>query len=395
MACSLIQRATVQQGTSPGSLPVLQTPTVTYFCDGVAFFVPPHESLCSCASEPPPCSCHCKRLELPVSISSIFLSEVCSDNAGQQDITGRLKFVSTLIGTCAGGGALLLRDDNLDDSCTPLAAAARTLGRCHSRGTTDTRSVLDSRCMHSEAHRSGSVALWRKDRADVYVSLLREPVPADSYFRYDGGGGYCAVSGDKGRRGTRCKDRLEPSVKRPGTSASNNTGTGALTGANASLSTPPTPRAYSRASIDSTHRLLHLRLSPLRKVTDDLSRPKLTFANSESGSLDERPRPAHARIWRSRKPTSRSRAQELLDDANFLYAGEAAHVRGPSFSEKEMSQAYRTHLADVNDKWIKVNPTVTENIRRKWYKRASQHFAPAEPEKNTHIDEEDQDALCL
>ncbi|KAJ7757338.1 hypothetical protein DFH07DRAFT_772820 [Mycena maculata] len=66
-----------------------------------------------------------------------------------------------------------------------------------------------------------------------------------------------------------------------------------------------------------------------------------------------------------------------------------------AFTEKEMSQAYRTHLADINDKWIKANPTVTENLRRKWYKRASQHFVPAELEKNTHIDEEDQDALRL
>ncbi|KAJ7263642.1 hypothetical protein B0H12DRAFT_1068964 [Mycena haematopus] len=49
----------------------------------------------------------------------------------------------------------------------------------------------------------------------------------------------------------------------------------------------------------------------------------------------------------------------------------------------------------INEKWIKCNPVVTENLRRKWYKRASQHFAPAEPEKGTHIEEEDEDALRL
>ncbi|KAJ7847692.1 hypothetical protein B0H13DRAFT_1907174 [Mycena leptocephala] len=65
------------------------------------------------------------------------------------------------------------------------------------------------------------------------------------------------------------------------------------------------------------------------------------------------------------------------------------------FTEKEMGESYRTHLSDINDKWIKCNPTVTEKLRRKWYKRASQHFCPAEPEQSTHIDEEDQDALRL
>ncbi|KAJ7798116.1 hypothetical protein B0H14DRAFT_43470 [Mycena olivaceomarginata] len=70
------------------------------------------------------------------------------------------------------------------------------------------------------------------------------------------------------------------------------------------------------------------------------------------------------------------------------------HVPG-AFTEKEMGNSYHTHLSDINEKWIKYNPVVTENLRRKWYKRASQHFAPAEPEKGTHIEEEDEDALRL
>ncbi|KAJ7192316.1 hypothetical protein GGX14DRAFT_578183 [Mycena pura] len=65
------------------------------------------------------------------------------------------------------------------------------------------------------------------------------------------------------------------------------------------------------------------------------------------------------------------------------------------FSEKDMSEAYQTHLADINEKWIKCNPTVTEKLRRKWYKRAAQDFAPAEPEQRTNIDVEDQDAIRM
>ncbi|KAJ6586559.1 hypothetical protein B0H10DRAFT_2198033 [Mycena sp. CBHHK59/15] len=60
------------------------------------------------------------------------------------------------------------------------------------------------------------------------------------------------------------------------------------------------------------------------------------------------------------------------------------------FTKKEMNQAYRTHLADINDKWIALNPVVTEKLQRK-----CQDIALAEPEQDTHIDEEDQDALRL
>ncbi|KAJ7300728.1 hypothetical protein DFH08DRAFT_828185 [Mycena albidolilacea] len=56
------------------------------------------------------------------------------------------------------------------------------------------------------------------------------------------------------------------------------------------------------------------------------------------------------------------------------------------FSEKDMSEAYQTHLTDINEKWIKCNPTVTEKL---------QDFAPAEPEQCTNIDAEDQDAIRM
>ncbi|KAJ7715560.1 hypothetical protein B0H14DRAFT_2644098 [Mycena olivaceomarginata] len=52
------------------------------------------------------------------------------------------------------------------------------------------------------------------------------------------------------------------------------------------------------------------------------------------------------------------------------------------FSEKDMSEAYQTHLTDINEKWIKCNPTVIQD------------FAPAEPER-TNIDAEDQDAIRM
>ncbi|KAJ7217257.1 hypothetical protein GGX14DRAFT_561778 [Mycena pura] len=120
------------------------------------------------------------------------------------------------------------------------------------------------------------------------------------------------------------QDRLEPGVKRPGTSASNNTGTSAFTGANASLSTPPTPTAappstppsptFTTAAralvLSQKHRLLHLRLSALRKATDDLRRPQAHLCE-------------HSALTQA---DIASRAQELLDDINFLYAGGAAHT---------------------------------------------------------------------
>ncbi|KAJ7775922.1 hypothetical protein DFH07DRAFT_1056698 [Mycena maculata] len=66
-----------------------------------------------------------------------------------------------------------------------------------------------------------------------------------------------------------------------------------------------------------------------------------------------------------------------------------------SFTEKDMLKAYQTHLTDINEKWIDLNPEVTEKLRRKWYKRATQGLVPAEPEQSTNIDEEDQNALRL
>ncbi|KAJ6580263.1 hypothetical protein B0H10DRAFT_2235393 [Mycena sp. CBHHK59/15] len=64
------------------------------------------------------------------------------------------------------------------------------------------------------------------------------------------------------------------------------------------------------------------------------------------------------------------------------------------FTEKDMHKAYLTHVADI-EKWIALNPMVTEKLRCKWYKKAAQHIAPAEPEQDTHIDNEDQDALRM
>jgi hypothetical protein len=40
------------------------------------------------------------------------------------------------------------------------------------------------------------------------------------------------------------------------------------------------------------------------------------------------------------------------------------------FTEKDMLKSYHTHLADI-EKWIALNPAVTEKLRCKWYKRAA------------------------
>ncbi|KAJ7853961.1 hypothetical protein B0H14DRAFT_3449923 [Mycena olivaceomarginata] len=62
------------------------------------------------------------------------------------------------------------------------------------------------------------------------------------------------------------------------------------------------------------------------------------------------------------------------------------------FTEKDMLKSYHTHLADI-EKWIALNPAVTEKLRCKWYKRAAQDILPTELEQDTHIDDEDQHAL--
>jgi hypothetical protein len=40
------------------------------------------------------------------------------------------------------------------------------------------------------------------------------------------------------------------------------------------------------------------------------------------------------------------------------------------FTEKEVSKNYATHLKDIQ-RWADINKGVVDNIRRKWYKRAS------------------------
>ncbi|KAJ7717262.1 hypothetical protein B0H16DRAFT_1799442 [Mycena metata] len=64
------------------------------------------------------------------------------------------------------------------------------------------------------------------------------------------------------------------------------------------------------------------------------------------------------------------------------------------FAEKDVVQSYRIHLTDI-EKWINCNPVVTEKLRKKWFKRAAQNFGPVEPKEDTHLDEEDQDALRM
>ncbi|KAJ6527884.1 hypothetical protein DFH09DRAFT_1327987 [Mycena vulgaris] len=48
------------------------------------------------------------------------------------------------------------------------------------------------------------------------------------------------------------------------------------------------------------------------------------------------------------------------------------------FYEKEVSSMYRVHLADA-ERWSDLKPGVVENIRRKWYRRASQTLTSVVP----------------
>ncbi|KAJ7037755.1 hypothetical protein C8F04DRAFT_1256649 [Mycena alexandri] len=64
------------------------------------------------------------------------------------------------------------------------------------------------------------------------------------------------------------------------------------------------------------------------------------------------------------------------------------------FTEKLVAANYRAHLTDV-EKWNALNPTVVENIRRTWYKRASQTLVTSalQMAPSTNIDENEEDAL--
>ncbi|KAJ7491648.1 hypothetical protein B0H11DRAFT_2008554, partial [Mycena galericulata] len=63
------------------------------------------------------------------------------------------------------------------------------------------------------------------------------------------------------------------------------------------------------------------------------------------------------------------------------------------FTEKDMAKSYDIHLADIK-KWCETNPTVTENLRKKWFRRSSQALGLARPvEESTNIDATHQEAL--
>ncbi|KAJ7623112.1 hypothetical protein DFH06DRAFT_1340423 [Mycena polygramma] len=59
---------------------------------------------------------------------------------------------------------------------------------------------------------------------------------------------------------------------------------------------------------------------------------------------------------------------------------------------QHLAQEWSTGIHSYVEKWIKLNPTVTENLRRKWYKRASQHYA-LDPVEESHIDGDDENFL--
>ncbi|KAJ7649246.1 hypothetical protein B0H17DRAFT_1215370 [Mycena rosella] len=78
----------------------------------------------------------------------------------------------------------------------------------------------------------------------------------------------------------------------------------------------------------------------------------------------------------------------------FLATEWSTGIHIPSqFTEKEMSKAYQIHLADVAT-WCSTHPVVTENIRRRLYKKACIGLrVTATSEERTHIDDAQKDAL--
>ncbi|KAJ7790485.1 hypothetical protein B0H14DRAFT_210673 [Mycena olivaceomarginata] len=62
------------------------------------------------------------------------------------------------------------------------------------------------------------------------------------------------------------------------------------------------------------------------------------------------------------------------------------------FTEKEVSKNYATHLKDIQ-RWADINKGVVDNIRRKWYKRASQGLVADASEGATHISQTWEEAL--
>ncbi|KAJ7754279.1 hypothetical protein B0H14DRAFT_2476855 [Mycena olivaceomarginata] len=68
-------------------------------------------------------------------------------------------------------------------------------------------------------------------------------------------------------------------------------------------------------------------------------------------------------------------------------------IPAKGFYEKDVAAKYRTHLADA-EKWSACNPTVVENIRRKWYRRASETLVPSTlTTMSTNIDDAQEEAM--
>ncbi|KAF7336495.1 hypothetical protein MSAN_02304200 [Mycena sanguinolenta] len=62
------------------------------------------------------------------------------------------------------------------------------------------------------------------------------------------------------------------------------------------------------------------------------------------------------------------------------------------FKEKDLSKTYKTHLDDITT-WAEINKAVVNNLRLKWYTRASSAIIGASPDVVTNIDEARADAL--
>ncbi|KAF8207985.1 hypothetical protein K438DRAFT_1961486 [Mycena galopus ATCC 62051] len=62
------------------------------------------------------------------------------------------------------------------------------------------------------------------------------------------------------------------------------------------------------------------------------------------------------------------------------------------FTEKDSRKNYVTHVEDI-ERWVELNKNVVENLRRKWYNRASHGFASAASGTSSHINKDREDAL--
>ncbi|KAJ7230474.1 hypothetical protein GGX14DRAFT_553953 [Mycena pura] len=63
------------------------------------------------------------------------------------------------------------------------------------------------------------------------------------------------------------------------------------------------------------------------------------------------------------------------------------------FFEKDVAEAYAGHLADT-EKWHKVNELVVDNLRHKWYRRASRTLTNTlDTDKSGNMDEDQENTL--